>query len=84
MRKTIGASALRSGVGTKMTSMEMTSLDDLQAFENKFRCQVKMIQNAYDGQLNNLEPLYIKAAKKYVNEQVKILQHFRLGQVILG
>ena len=51
MRKTIGASALRSGVGTRMDKMEMTSVDDLQAFEQKLRHQVKMIQDAYDRQL---------------------------------
>ena len=73
MRMTIGASALRSGVGTKMQSMEMTSLDDLQAFENKFRHQIKMIQTAYDRQLKNLEPFYINAALKFVKEQMKIL-----------
>ena len=77
MRKTIGASALRVGVGTRMSKMEMTSLDDLEAFEQKLRYQVKMIQNAYDGQIKNLEPIYINAAVKFVREQIKALSlHF--------
>ena len=73
MRKTIGASALRSGVGTRMDKMEMTSVDDLQAFEQKLRHQVKMIQDAYDRQLQNLEPIYINAAVKFLIEQAKVL-----------
>ena len=77
MRKTIGASSLRVGVGTRKSRMEMTSLDDLEAFEQKLRYQVKMIQNAYDGQIKNLEPIYINAAVKFVREQIKALSlHF--------
>ena len=51
----------------------MTSLDDLQETEQKLRYQVKMIQNAYQSQLKNLEPIYIDAAANFIREQGKIM-----------